>query len=103
MKKRRGYWSVAEARRLCARARLPNIPTIRYLSRDFGEFRMCNFVEATRELCDDLDGLVEIAKQSRAPIRALSVIERARADLQAYLEEIDPISLTLRVQTRFKP
>jgi hypothetical protein len=51
---------------------------------------MCNFIEATRELCDDLDGLVEIAKQSRAPIRALSLIERARADLQTYLNEIDP-------------
>ena len=49
---------------------------------------MGNFVEATRELCDDLDSLVEIARQSRAPIRALSLIERARADLQAYLEEI---------------
>jgi hypothetical protein len=47
-------------------------------------------VEATRELCDDLDSLVQIAKQNRAPIRALSFIERARADLRAYLDEIDP-------------
>lgn len=47
------------------------------------------FIEATRELCDGLDILVEIAKQSRAPIRALSLIERARADLQAYLDGID--------------
>ncbi len=46
-------------------------------------------VEATRELCDSLDDLVEIAKESRAPIRALSLIERARADLRAYLAEID--------------
>jgi hypothetical protein len=52
-----------------------------------------SYVEATRELCDDLDNLVEAAKQSRAPIRALSLIERARADLQAYLEEIDHPSL----------
>jgi hypothetical protein len=64
--------------------------TSAFLSRDFGEFPMCNFIEATRELCDDLESLVEIAKQSRAPIRALSLIERARADLQAYLDEIDP-------------
>jgi hypothetical protein len=54
------------------------------------EVRMAsNFVEATRELCDDLDNLVEAAKQSRAPIRALSLIERASADLHAYLEEMD--------------
>jgi hypothetical protein len=63
---------------------------------------MSNFIEATRELCDDLDSLVEIAKQSRAPIRALSLIERARADLQAYLEEIDPTSLAARGEIRFK-
>jgi hypothetical protein len=49
-------------------------------------------VDAMRELCDDLDSLVQIAKQNRAPIRALSFIERARADLQAYLNEIDPSS-----------
>jgi hypothetical protein len=48
-----------------------------------------NSVEATRELCDDLDNLVEVAKHNRAPIRALSLIERAQADLRAYLEEID--------------
>ncbi len=49
-------------------------------------------VDATRELCDDLDRLVEIAKMNRAPIRALSFIERARTDLRTYLEEIDPTS-----------
>jgi hypothetical protein len=63
---------------------------------------MGNFVEATRELCDDLDSLVEIARQSRAPIRALSLIERARADLQAYLDEIDPTSLAARGEIGFK-
>jgi hypothetical protein len=41
-------------------------------------------IEATRELC--ADNLIEFTKESRAPIRALSVIERARADLQAYLD-----------------
>ena len=46
-------------------------------------------IEATRELCDDLDSLIEFAKQARAPVRALSLIERARADLEDYLDEID--------------
>ena len=42
-------------------------------------------IEATRELCVDLDNLIELTKESRA----LSVIERARADLQAYLDELE--------------
>jgi len=46
-------------------------------------------IEATRRLCDDLDGFIEVAKLGRAPIRALSLIERARADLKAYLDDID--------------
>jgi ABC-type uncharacterized transport system ATPase subunit len=50
------------------------------------------FIEATRELCVDLDNLIELTKESRAPIRALSLIERARADLQAYLDEIERTS-----------
>jgi hypothetical protein len=49
---------------------------------------MSSSVEAARELCDDLDSLIEIAKQGRAPIRAVCLIERARGDLQAYLDEI---------------
>ena len=49
-------------------------------------------IEATRELCVDLDNLIELTKESRAPIRALSLIERARADLQAYLDEIEGTS-----------
>jgi hypothetical protein len=53
-------------------------------------------IEATRELCADLDSLIELTKESRAPIRALSVIERARADLQAYLDEIERKSSTPR-------
>jgi len=35
-----------------------------------------------------LDSLIEIAKQGHAPIRAVCLIERARQDLQAYLDEI---------------
>jgi hypothetical protein len=53
-----------------------------------GNDQMSNSVEATRELCDDLDFLIEIAKQGRVPIRAVSLIERARRDLQAYLDDI---------------
>ena len=49
-------------------------------------------IEATRELCADLDNLIELTKESRAPIRALSLIERAREDLQAYLDEIEGTS-----------
>jgi hypothetical protein len=49
-------------------------------------------IEATRELCAGLDNLIELAKESHAPIRALSFIERVRADLQAYLDEIERTS-----------
>jgi CubicO group peptidase (beta-lactamase class C family) len=37
-------------------------------------------IEATHELCANLDNLIELTKESRAPIRALSFIERARED-----------------------
>ena len=37
-------------------------------------------IEATRELCADLDNLIVITRESRAPIHALTLIERARAD-----------------------
>jgi hypothetical protein len=46
-------------------------------------------IEATRELCDDLDSLIEFAKQGRAPVRAISLVERACAELHDYLDEID--------------
>jgi hypothetical protein len=46
-------------------------------------------IEAARELCEDLDSLVELAKQGRAPVRAISLVERASAELHAYLDEID--------------
>ena len=49
-------------------------------------------IEATRELCVDLDNLIELTKETGAPIRALSLIERARADLQTYLDEIEGTS-----------
>jgi hypothetical protein len=47
-------------------------------------------IEATHELCTDLDHLIEFAEVSRVPIRTLTVIERARADLQAYLDQMEP-------------
>jgi hypothetical protein len=31
-------------------------------------------IEAMRQLCADLDNLIELAKESRAPIRALSLL-----------------------------
>ncbi len=49
-------------------------------------------IEATHELCANLDNLIEFTKESRAPIRALSFIERAREDLQVYLNEIEQAS-----------
>ena len=52
-------------------------------------------IEATNELCANLDNLIELTKESRAPIRALSFIERAREDLKAYLDEIERTSKAL--------
>jgi hypothetical protein len=46
-------------------------------------------IEATRELCDDLDNLIEFTRSGRAPIRAVSLIERARADLKTFLDQIE--------------
>jgi hypothetical protein len=54
-----------------------------------------SFIESTRELCDDFDRFIEVAKLGRAPIRALSLIERARADLEAYLDEINAAALAV--------
>jgi hypothetical protein len=46
-------------------------------------------IEATRELCDDLDNVLELAKRSRAPMRAVTLIELARVDLQTRLDELE--------------
>jgi len=48
-----------------------------------------SWVEGTRELCDDLDGIIELAKRGRVPVRAILLVERARADLELYLDEIN--------------
>lgn len=47
-------------------------------------------VEAVRETCDVLDTLLVVAKHDRAPMRAISLLERARSQMQAHLDQIDP-------------
>jgi len=46
-------------------------------------------IEATRALCDDIDNVLEIARRSHASIRAVTLIELARADLQIRLDAIE--------------
>jgi hypothetical protein len=46
-------------------------------------------IEATRELCDDIDNILELAKRNRAPMRAVTLIELARADLQTRLDAFE--------------
>jgi len=58
-----------------------------------GKMTDARWVEATRELCDDLDCLIDLAKQGRVPVRAISLIERARAELEVYLDEINAAAL----------
>ena len=38
-------------------------------------------IEATRELCADLDNLIELTKEIRAPVRALSLIEEPAPEI----------------------
>jgi hypothetical protein len=59
-------------------------------------------IEATRELCTNLDHLIEFAGESRVPIRALTLIERARADLQAYLDEMERIEVPTWLRLKAK-
>ncbi len=47
------------------------------------------YIKTVRELCDKLDNLIEIAKQGRTPVPVVCLVERARADLQSYLDEIE--------------
>ena len=48
-----------------------------------------SYIEAARDLYEDLENLVEFAKQGRAPIRAISLVERACIELHAYLDEVE--------------
>ncbi len=59
--------------------------------------------EITRELCDELDIIIEFAKQARAPIRAISLIERARADLQAIVDRFEQSSNAIGGPQRLHP
>jgi hypothetical protein len=45
-------------------------------------------VEAMRALCAVLDDSIQMAKENRAPIRVIELIELARADLQRFIDEI---------------
>jgi hypothetical protein len=42
-----------------------------------------------REICDVLDTLVLAAKLDHAPMRAVSLLEQARADMQACVDKFD--------------
>jgi hypothetical protein len=46
-------------------------------------------VEDMRSLCADLDESIQTAKENRAPIRVLALIEIARADLRRSIDEIE--------------
>ena len=37
----------------------------------------------------DLEGVIDLAKQGRVPVCAISLVERARADLEVYLDVIN--------------
>lgn len=43
--------------------------------------------DAAREICDVLDILLAIAKYDGGPMRALSLLEEARFELQDYLDK----------------
>lgn len=46
-------------------------------------------VDAARDICDVLDGVLLIARQERTPIRAVLLLEEARAELQEFLDKTD--------------
>jgi hypothetical protein len=46
-------------------------------------------VEAACEICDVLDTLLFIAKHDSAPMRAVSLLEQARSELQDYLDKTE--------------
>jgi hypothetical protein len=46
-------------------------------------------IEAMREICDVLDTLILAAKLDHAPVRAISLLERARADMQTCVDKFD--------------
>jgi hypothetical protein len=46
-------------------------------------------VDAAREICDALDTLLLIANIDHAPMRAISLLEQARSELQDYVDKTD--------------
>jgi hypothetical protein len=42
-----------------------------------------------KRLTTELESVIELAKQGRAPVRAISLVERACIELHAYLDEIE--------------
>jgi hypothetical protein len=49
-------------------------------------------VEAMRALCADLDDSIQMAREGRAPMRALLLIELARDDLLRSIDEIERVT-----------
>ena len=41
------------------------------------------------ELCADLDAAIQMAKESRAPVRVMMLIELARDDLRRSIDQIE--------------
>ena len=46
-------------------------------------------VDAALEICDVLDTLLLIANVDHAPMRAISLLEQARSELQDYVDKTD--------------
>jgi hypothetical protein len=66
---------------------------------------MSNSAEAARDFCDVLDTLLLIAKHDRAPMRAVSLLEEARSEMQHYVDKIDntggqPVELGLKAKPK---
>jgi hypothetical protein len=59
-------------------------------------------VEAMRLLCANLDDTIQLARENRAPIRALLLIELARADLHRSLDEIEEGSNVFSLKVKGK-
>jgi hypothetical protein len=59
-------------------------------------------VETMRALCDDLDDSIQMARENRAPIRVLALIELARADLQRSIDQIEEGSTVVELGLKAK-
>jgi hypothetical protein len=59
-------------------------------------------VEAMRALCADLDDSIQLARENRAPIRAVALIELARGDLQRSIEAIEEGSTVVELGLKTK-